>query len=298
MAPTNKNSICMRLLGGLGNQLFQFSAGYALSKEKGVPLVLDASSYASDELRKLEITNFSLPEDIKICRTINPAISKKIKPWHLSYWRQNQSRMLPYKEKRHCFDPSIFSINQTAYLKGYFQSPLYFDGYRNDLRDIFKLKSTISASSQNYLDAISAAATSVSVHIRRGDFLSKAETHSSHGVLDRSYYDQALDLLRKLYGRDVQLFFFTDDPDWIEEAFSDIQNAQAVRGNGDHPWEDLYLMAQCDHNIIANSTFSWWGAWLNDNEEKTVIAPRHWFSRDKHCQTPTFDMFPDGWITL
>ena len=124
------------------------------------------------------------------------------------------------------------------------------------------------------------------------------EEVDSHGILDQSYYQQAFELMKNLFGENASWFFFTDDPEWEEEAFKHLPNAKPVKGNGDSPWEDLYLMSLCDHNIIANNTFCWWAAWINANRDKTVIAPRRWFGREKHKTTPTFDMFPDGWITI
>ena len=297
MSPTSE-FFTMRLLGGLGNQMFQFAAGYSLSRTHHKRLVLDTAIYSKNKLRKLELENFSLPNDIEIAEVKPEAIGSRTNVFRKVLSSLGSSKMMIYKEKSHCFDCGFFDLAAPAYIKGYFQSPLYFENYRNELREILRPKAQLSSSNQSYVGAIEQSKVSISVHIRRGDYAATPDNMSAHGVLDQNYYDAAFDLMKNLYGKNINWFIFTDDPVWVKGTFQALENAQAVVGNDDSPLEDLWLMSKCDHNIIANSTFSWWGAWLNTSKGKTVIAPRHWFGREKHKKTPTFDMFPNGWITL
>ncbi len=285
--------IYMRLLGGLGNQLFQFASGYGIAQKVGVDLVLDLSAMANYDTWEFGLDVFNLPDNLEIAhvdaRQDNKLLGKLTK--HL-----NKNSIA--KEHSHSFCPELFEISAPCYLKGYFQSPLYFRHCKKEIRTFIKPAKELTGKNEKRLNLINNNKHSVSLHVRRGDYLKSNESAAAHGVLGKSYYDAALKIFEKLYGDDFGLFLFSDDSEWAEETFSNYPRVDASGDKNAVAWEDLHLMSQCQHNIIANSTFSWWAAWLNETEDKTVIAPRHWFGREKHRHTPSFDMFPDGWITL
>ena len=144
---------------------------------------------------------------------------------------------------------------------------------------------------------IAASPCSVFLHVRRGDYLEWPNS-TLHDALDRGYYDRAVNLVQHLAGERIELFLFSDEPDFITEAFADLPRSHVVRSDPHKSWEELFLMARCRHNIIGNSSYSWWGAWLNPAEDKRVIAPARWFTPDNLAAHNVLDLYPDDWILL
>ena len=138
------------------------------------------------------------------------------------------------------------------------------------------------------------ARKSVSLHVRRGDFVNNPQTFSHHGVCEPGYYREAIGKIKEQH-TDLEVFVFSDDMDWAKANITTDLPVTFVNGAGRQDFEDLYLMSLCRHNIIANSSFSWWGAWLNPNPEKIVVAPARWFN-DKN--TDTKDLLPPEWVKL
>jgi hypothetical protein len=134
----------------------------------------------------------------------------------------------------------------------------------------------------------------VSIHIRRGDFSKKAETNLYHGILSSDYYKQAIEIISSKINS-PKFYIFSDDINWAKENLIVPEAVYASGQISKTHFEDLYLMSQCHHNIIANSSFSWWGAWLNDNPEKIVIAPKNWFNKGPK---DTQDIIPGDWIKI
>ena len=135
---------------------------------------------------------------------------------------------------------------------------------------------------------------SVSLHIRRGDYISNKTYYANHGICNLSYYNKAVDYLRKKLGNDIKIFAFSDDPNWVYENLKLPVEIIFINNNSsEKSYEDLRLMVNCDHNIIANSSFSWWGAWLNQNPDKIVISPQKWFGNNR-MKNP--DITPSTWL--
>ena len=150
------------------------------------------------------------------------------------------------------------------------------------------------------LKRIEASRLPVSVHVRRGDYL-KPGTHEVHGILGRSpFYRQVFDRLENVVGHESEVFIFSDDPAAAEQVLNFIPGSRLnhVRGDPERPWEDMALMARCRHHVIANSSFSWWGAWLNPSADKIVVAPRAWFAATELSKRNTNDLYPAGWILV
>jgi hypothetical protein len=192
-------------------------------------------------------------------------------------------------ESKFTFDENILvSPVKSMYLNGFWQSEKYFSTIRPILINDLKLTSQLSLNAQFWQSKI-CDSNAVSVHIRRGDYILNSAAHNFHGVCDIDYYKTCIEQIKtKLIN--CHFFFFSDDIEWAKLTFSYLDKSDFVTLCSNK--EDLYLMSICRHNIIANSTFSWWGAWLNENENKIVYAPKRWFNDE---QIDTSDLIPSSW---
>jgi hypothetical protein len=190
---------------------------------------------------------------------------------------------------------SFAKIKNNSYLDGGWCSEKYFMHISRVIRADFSFKKKPDPKNEKILSRINKC-NSVSIHIRRGDYVKNAKVAKIFNVCDYNYYRTALNLLRKKHGS-FSTYVFTDDPLWVKKNFEVFSNCTLVDHNvGLNDLEDLRLMSACKHNIIANSTFSWWAAWLNSYEDKIVIAPQKWY-RDDTIGT-TIDLIPDKWIRI
>ena len=179
-------------------------------------------------------------------------------------------------------------------LKGGWQSEKYFKSYENEIRARLQLKPPLI---QNVIEIAKniKKENAVSVHIRRGDYLRKKIIYEWHGVMEKEYYAKAFELMHAKT-KATRAYYFTDDVDWVAKNLLPSFNGEIISANiTKSHYEDLYLMSQCRHNIIANSSFSWWAAWLNDHSDKIVIAPEKWFGNGPK---DTQDIIPPGWYKI
>lgn len=289
--------IVAKLIGGLGNQLFQYAAARSLSLHKHTGLQLDLSGFGETDAntiaRSYQLDSFSID---------TPFITEqeRLKKTRFSFPARIRNRILPYYKKRFYneqffhFDPFFFSASSTTTLVGYWQSEKYFKPFagiiRNDLKFNNKIREKYSQTAANLQNE-----NSVSIHIRRGDYVNNPETKRMHGTCSIGYYSKAVEEIRSRVG-DPELFVFSDDIDWVKNNFSLPYKMTVMEQPADAiPAEDMYLMSLCSHNIIANSSFSWWAAWLNNNDKKIVVAPARWFDEFK---ADTKDIYPEGWIKI
>jgi hypothetical protein len=192
------------------------------------------------------------------------------------------------------FDPSILGSTVPCYLQGYWQSPKYFASIDPMIRKELSLKEPLAGENLAAADSI-ASSLAVSVHVRRGDYASSEATSRYHGTCSVEYYLAAEEQMRRMLGEPT-LFVFSDDPDWVARNLRFQSPIVILRHNGpERDYEDLRLMSLCQHHIIANSTFSWWGAWLCQNPDKIIIAPRNWF---REATQSTRDLIPYNWIRM
>ena len=198
-----------------------------------------------------------------------------------------------YHEKNFRFNPAFFEIPDGSWIEGYWQSEKYFQVIEQEIRKEFRINSTPDGTNLSILEKMKSVAA-VSLHIRRGDFVSDKVTNELHGVCSLSYYEQAIAHIRN-HVSDPHFFIFSDDMEWVRENLP-VQDLRVdyMDHNGPKDYEDLRLMYSCRHHITANSSFSWWGAWLNDSKDKIVVCPEDWTKGP--YQNP--DIFPDGWIRL
>ncbi|PQJ77700.1 alpha-1,2-fucosyltransferase [Polaribacter porphyrae] len=251
--------IIVRIIGGLGNQMFQYAYAKSL-QTKGYKTFIDTTGFRNYKLHggygldlfKIDIEN-SLPftnflSKIRLIKSL--------------------------KEKSLLFNERLTKPSEDAYIKGYFQTEDYFKEIRAVLLKQFVLKKELSNSTISYLRDITIQKNSCSLHIRRGDYISNKKANEVHGTCDLEYYKRAVKLMRSKF-KDVRFFIFSDDIDWVKKNLK-VQHATYINHKV-IPHEDMHLMSLCKHNITANSSFSWWGAWLNQYENKVVIAPEKWF---------------------
>lgn len=267
--------VISKIKEGLGNQLFQYAAARSLSLRHHAPVLMDISHYFASAVRKFELAYFNIPR-----------IETDLEPY---------AEMIfgVYKEPHFHYDPAFNQSHGDVYLDGFWQSEKYFKGIRSRLLEELKVKETYVSHLQSKVN-IMKIEHSVAVHIRRGDYLSKRFS-DTHGVLPYDYYIKAIALLAdKLLP--VKLYFFSDDMEWAREHIKTDHPHEFISGDltRDHI-EDFHLMCQCKHHIIANSSFSWWAAWLNDYPEKKVISPEKWFNNLPH---DTKDLIPETWIKI
>lgn len=285
--------IIVRLTGGLGNQLFQYAFGRALSEKTGQRLYFDAEIFNKKKgIRRYELNKFarepncSIPLYIRILISLRHIAKRFLK-------KVDQIGPVRFYDESHifCFDEQVVYKCRAGidYYDGYWQSPLYFNDIRSLLLKDLKLKLPPSSLSLS-LSEVMQKENAVSIHVRRGDYVT-----SSHGLCSIEYYQQAVDLFVK-EEKEVSFYIFSDDIPWTK---TNLKIDQAPVHYVEHTsdlinYEDLHLMSICKHNIIANSSFSWWGAWLNEHPLKQVIAPKNWGIDG----FDTLDLIPKEWIRL
>jgi len=278
--------IITQLIGGLGNQMFQYAVARRLSAMRGVTFKMDIRIFdnypKSCVPRYYELGNFNVKEVFASQDEIDDIIKKnKIKGEDLG------------REKGELtFNPMVLDYTDDIYFRGYWQSEKYFSDVRNDLLQEFSLKNALSKDALQCLNDIASSLNSISLHIRRGDYVEDKTTNQFHGVCDLEYYYHAIEILRRKFGA-VKLYVFSDDIAWVKENFVVEENTMYVSELVKNNVEELFLMSRCTHHIIANSTFSWWGAWLGKAENKIVIAPKRWFKKDV-----AIDIIPDDWMKI
>ena len=177
------------------------------------------------------------------------------------------------KEKSLLFDENLLKLKGNEFVKGYFQTEKYFFEIRDILINQFTIKQQLSQAAKAYVNEIHTKTTSCSIHIRRGDFVSDEKASIVHGTCNLTYYKKAIDFFTSKFEK-PHFFIFSDDISWSKENLK-ITNATYIEYKS-IPHEDIFLMSLCNHNITANSSFSWWGAWLNQNKDKVVISPKKW----------------------
>lgn len=282
--------ITVRLFGGLGNQLFQYAAGRALALTRCVPLQLDArlappGSHWAYGLGHFNIAAAPASED-----ALPPGKDRKLA---YAAWRAAGRSPRLIREKGLGYQPERFEQEGDLYLHGYWQSEKYFKAQEAQLREDLTITTPPGPEDQRFLDLIGNA-PAVSLHLRRGDYVASAKSGATHGTCDAAYYDRALQLVAERMSEAPQIFVFSDDAAWARDNLRFPFETHFVGHNGpDQPHQDLRLMSACQHHVIVNSTFSWWGAWMNPREGKTVVAPKDWFANPKLANP---DIIPEGWL--
>ena len=283
----------------MGNQLFQYAFARALEYRSGSPVKLDDSFFEGQNKRVLCLDNFNTKYQIASKAEVEKSLILKSSFLEraLNFYSNKNEKNSLCIEKSFLFDDVFFSKKHKTYFRGYWQNEKYFKGIEDIIREELSIKHPASVQNSLLIDEIKANRNSVSLHVRRGDYISEAQTNKFHGVCGFDYYNDALDVLKARVG-EFNLYIFSDDISWVKDNFEYSCNTIFVDWNNESSnYEDLRLMSLCKHNIIANSSFSWWGAWLNQNPNKIVIAPKQWFA-DPITNLEIQDIIPKSWITI
>ncbi|AYH06446.1 alpha-1,2-fucosyltransferase [Pectobacterium parmentieri] len=284
--------IIVRLSGGLGNQLFQYAFGKSLAIEQGCELLLDLrllerfpihdgyilnkfniEAEVAQEKNLLRFAEWKLRVANKICNYINPLFNV-------------------YTEKSFSYHELPKLANQDMLFQGYWQADKYFKRHRDKIKESLSFKKEfINVNNSLVIDIDSCNA--VSLHIRRGDYLSNSDAAKIYYQCDMEYYRRAINYLKENTSK-PRFFVFSDDIKWCIENLSDLGELHYVSYSGSSAQSDMFLMTKCKHHIIANSTFSWWGAWLGHNSDAIVVAPKKWFK----SKFSSRDLIAEKWIEL
>ena len=268
--------LIVKVLGGLGNQMYQYSFYRSLLLQ-GFEVKLDLSAFDTYKLHNgFELESvFLLPE--MICATQKEV--SKYSDQSTSFFSRARRKLKGLKKthvkEEFYFDVQLNKVND-FYLDGYWQSDMYFQSASDEIRSDFKFKSLLNGNNVNIIKKIKIS-NSVGVHIRRGDYITNPHAFNEYGrICDKAYYLKAIESI-KLQVDSPHFFVFSNDIDWVKENIDFSSEVDFIDWNlGEESYIDMELMSLCKHNIIANSSFSWWGAWLNKNENKIVLAPSRW----------------------
>jgi len=285
----------VRVKGGLGNQLFQYAFALSISRMRRIPFKLDLHWFDLQEKRKFILDRYAIDYQIAIDAEVDLVSRRKTQSIFQLMDVLIRGR-LPYythhviAERINQFDDRVFRAPEDCYFDGYWQNEKYFFQYRQALLSSLVLKKSIFFDASKLLDRIQQE-NSVSLHIRCGDYIQDKRISSVYEHQTMDYYTTAIETIRKTTNSPL-FCVFSDDISWVKENMNFSSPVIFIDPQEKDACEELYLMSQCKHNIIANSSFSWWGAWLNTNPSKTVIAPKKWLVNKEvnHC--------PESWLLL
>ncbi len=293
--------IVVRVMGGLGNQMFQDAAGLRLARVRRVELKLDLSYYErpprGSTPRKFELDRLNISAPVAIPEEIGRFTRD---PTGGHRWWRLVPRLLGasgprwIREGTMRFDPRVLRAPRNAYMDGYWQSERYFRDAGDRVRSEFTFRDPLEGKSREIADRIGSC-ESVSLHVRRGDYVSHSRVAARHGACPLEYYRRAAAEIAGRVGR-PEFFVFSDDAKWARDNVQTGFPSTFVDHNDpEHGFEDMHLMSLCRHHVIANSSFSWWGAWLSRPLNRIVIGPRRWFA---DSESASADLLPTDWLRL
>ena len=289
--------ILTRIHGGLGNLMFQYAAGRRLALARGTGLLLDLSPLDDPRVetkRHYELGAYPIRATIASAAEREAVAARRDSLAARIARRACGGRRGAATERHFHFDPEVLELPDGACLQGYWQSERYFADVADDVRRELTLERLASGRNAEMLERIDAC-HAVSVHVRRGDYVTAPRAHATHGVCSLDYYRRASRHVAERVA-DPVFFVFSDDPDWVRAHLRlDGETVLVDHNAPDAGCEDLRLMSRCRHHVIANSTFSWWGAWLDPRADKIVVAPERWF---QNGERDTRDLLPASWVRL
>lgn len=288
--------IIIKLKGGLGNQMFQYATGFALALKNKTQQKIDISNYdhvTRDTPRKFALNVFNISSPIALSEEISGVSSKGFlsKLGNLINQKIFRNYYLDFHPDFLNKIGNKITLGKNIYLEGIFQSEKNFSEFTPQIQKEFTFKKELFDEKVKQLSEVLQKEDSVSIHIRRGDYIHDKKTNKYHGVCPIEYYQEAINLIKEKVSKPT-FYIFTDDEKWVTENFPFYTN---ISKNHFKDYEEMYLMSQCKHNIIANSSFSWWGAWLNKNSAKIIIAPKKWVNKRPN---PHPNVIPETWIKI
>jgi hypothetical protein len=304
--------IITELQAGLGNQMFHYAAGRVVAEELNIPLKLDISSFQQSSIYQYELTPFNIIADFATEKEIDEAVNLPTDFWSRTQLRITEKLKPAHKrrsiirETDYHFTNQLAQATQNCYITGHWQSEKYFKKYDKLIRQEFSLKNNLTDDRTSLLQEINNTCA-VSLVVRRGDYL-KYDYLNLYGN-DMTFYYNAMEIINSKVSN-PHYFVFSDDIEWVKSNLiltmphtfvSEPYPGDAYKVNPRRHL-DLILMSRCKHHIITNSTFAWWGAWLNPNENKVVVAPKQWFKADFSFDgikpANTQDVIPENWIKI
>jgi hypothetical protein len=295
--------VIVHLIGGLGNQLFQYATARVLAKKLNTDLKIDNLGFEVYKKHKYSLQHFQIPQNFATAEEIQELKDQALKKdsffSRVSRFLRGEAKTVWLREEDDdCtrFKPQILKSRGNIYLQGYWQSEKYFAAYADLIRKELMLNTPLNDEDSKVVESIYHAPNSVSLHVRRGDYVSDPGANAVHGTCTIAYYKKAIAHLEENGITNPHFFIFSDDIDWVKRELPMEHRTTFVNHNSaDRNFADLHLMSACKHNIVANSSFSWWGAWLNLNPNKKVIAPAHWFASELRGN---HDIIPDNWVKI
>jgi len=280
-------------MGGLGNQLFQFATGRRLARRHGSELMLDLGwfRYEGKEFgtpRSYQLGGFELSAR---AAELPPRFVQAFEAGRRPRFSSLKLDVIRQREGDHAVDARVLNASDDVLLIGYWQSEAYFTDVADTVKAELRLDTAFSEEYVRFGPVVDRP-SAVAVHVRRGDYVSMPTTREFHGVLERDYYRRALAHVAERVA-DPVFVAFSDEPDWVQGELAGELPMTVVSG-GD-ALQELRLMSRCPHHVIANSSFSWWGAWLGEREASVVVAPRRWFADPR---VDTSSIVPERWQRL
>lgn len=283
-------------MGGLGNQLFQYATARALSEKLNTSVVLDVSEFNSYDVHPLRLNEFNCKGIFSSKKQLlRSLLERNVIKKHVSKLKVFNKY---YFERNLEFNEDVLNVENGSSLIGYFQTEKYFEVIRTQLLEELTLKNSLNNIETKVSHKINNT-NSISIHIRRGDYISNQYANSIHGTCDSAYFSRAIAYMSEnnILDDSSEFFVFSDDIEWCRNNLELGYKLNFVTGSAERPEVDMILMSQCKHQIISNSTFSWWGAWLNKNESKVIITPKKWFENDNMAKE-SGDIIPHLWVKL
>lgn len=287
--------VITKLLGGLGNQMFQYATGRSLALANGCELKLDASAFDRYVIHSgYALGTFNIVAGIADPAEVGKLAGSTRKIPRMIRHKLGMLEKSYFREKSFDFDSTLLGCRAPVYIEGYWQSYKYFEGFADQIRS--ELAPGHPPQGENLTLALRIAQeNSVSVHVRRGDYVSNPVASNLHGFVGLAYYEAALERISREIDS-PQFFVFSDDLPWAREHLKFPGGATFVDHNsGAAAYEDMRLMSLCKHHVMANSSFSWWAAWLGWAPGKKVFYPANWFSSKLHDVS---SLNPPAWIRV
>lgn len=293
--------IITKLIGGLGNQMFQYAAGLALAKRNKSDIFVDISAlrrykkHNGYQFNKIFKKSPRVISNLKLISILNFDYTNVLYGPIMDPAKKGLSNhRIVFYQQIHSFNQDFNTLVSPCYLSGYWQSEKYFSDFEDDIRQSFSFNTPCDSANKIIAKKISNF-SAVSMHIRRGDYVTESHTNRIHGVLPLDYYYNAMEYIHSKIP-EAHFFVFSDDPIWVRRKINEKYSIHIVDINrGSQSYLDMYLMTLCNHHIIANSSFSWWGAFLGINKKKIVVAPKMWFNSH---QPNNKDIYCNGWKVI
>lgn len=284
--------VIVRLKGGLGNQMFEYALARRISIDNNLELRLDTSFLDADASnytkRDLELFKFNISAEVATNEDIKSMRRRRWLNMFYPVWIKDRGIEKFYKKK--------IRRNNNLYLDGYWQSYIYFESIADIIGKDFTVNQPLSGDFFEYIINQINKTNSVSIHFRRGDYVDNPKVNSHHGICPIEYYHNSIDYIAKTVVN-PHLFVFSDDIEWVKANFKSILPITFIDYSDNDLLSDFRLMSMCKHNIIANSSYSWWAAWLNKNKNKIIVAPKRWYINER-SQKKSQSMIPPEWIRV